>query len=117
MAYHDANGKITIDEVAANRDIRKLKEAIEILTSMQKRVTEVEQLASTFSGDYAQAQIEKANLLNMQIRRIINNLNYSVSTITATINKYKALDAKLKQNIMLNGGSSFGSGGGGGGFR
>ena len=41
MAYHDYNGRITIDDAVAARDIRKIKSAIEKLNDASNSMNQL----------------------------------------------------------------------------
>ena len=38
MAYHDEKGRITIDAAAANKDIKRLREAIQVLEDSRSAI-------------------------------------------------------------------------------
>ena len=46
MAYHDYNGRITIDDAAAARDIRKIKSAIEKLNDASNSMNQLLSVSS-----------------------------------------------------------------------
>ena len=70
MAYRDENGKITIDDVAAGEDIRKIEQA--------------------------QAIYDKSQELINQIQRLDNNLEETTNYIRHVLAVYKAKDEMLK---------------------
>ena len=70
MAYRDENGKITIDDVAAGEDIRKIERA--------------------------QAIYDKSQELINQIQRLDNNLEETTNYIRHVLAVYKAKDEMLK---------------------
>ena len=51
MAFRDENGKITIDEQAAQQDIKNLNRSKESLTTAIDHLKEIIALASEFSGN------------------------------------------------------------------
>ena len=83
MAYRDENGKITIDDVAAGEDIRKIERAQAILQNALQSLRA--------------AQTEGANqeLIN-QIQRLDNNLEETTNYIRHVLAVYKAKDEMLK---------------------
>ena len=51
MAFKDANGRITIDEVAAQKDISNINAALEHLLTADSLLTQMINIASEFSGE------------------------------------------------------------------
>ena len=85
MAFRDENGKITIDEQAAQQDIKNLKEIIA--------------LASEFSGNTGTVITETALQLQKQIQGTIDNIDTTSQNIDMTVKKYQAIDSALKDTI------------------
>ena len=81
MAYKDENGKITIDDVAAGEDIRKIER------------TE----GANSKGETAQAIYDKSQELINQIQRLDSNLEETTNYIRHVLAVYKAKDEMLKE--------------------
>ena len=89
MAYRDENGKITIDDVAAGEDIRKIERAQAILQNALQSLR-----AAQTEG--AQAIYDKSQELINQIQRLDNNLEETTNYIRHVLAVYKAKDEMLK---------------------
>ena len=59
MAYRDYNGKITIDEVAAGSDVRKISAAIRKLEAARDAANRMVQEAASLKGQTGAAIEEK----------------------------------------------------------
>ena len=96
MAYRDENGKITIDDVAAGEDIRKIERAQAILQNalQSRRAAQTEGAHS--KGQTAQAIYDKSQELINQIQRLDNNLEETTNYIRHVLAVYKAKDEMLK---------------------
>ena len=92
MAYRDENGKITIDDVAAGEDIRKIERAQAILQNALQSLTE----GANSKGQTAQAIYDKSQELINQIQRLDNNLEETTNYIRHVLAVYKAKDEMLK---------------------
>ena len=99
MAFKDENGKITIDEVAAQQDIRNLNKSKESLLTAIEHLKEIVALASEFSGNTGTAIGETALQLQKQIQATIDSVDSTSNNIDTTIKKYQAIDAALKDAI------------------
>lgn len=99
MAFRDENGKITIDEQAAQQDIKKLNRSKESLTTAIDHLKEIIALASEFSGNTGTVITETALQLQKQIQGTIDNIDTTSQNIDATIKKYQAIDSALKDTI------------------
>ena len=86
MAYRDENGKITIDDVAAGEDIRKIERAQAILQNA---------LQSLRAAQTEGANSKGQELIN-QIQRLDNNLEETTNYIRHVLAVYKAKDEMLK---------------------
>ncbi len=94
MAYRDLNGRITIDEAAANADIRRMQTAINILEGSKKALSVVIAEAESMKGETTKAVESKAREMNEEIQSLINGLKETQGYISKVVKKYKALDAK-----------------------
>lgn len=106
MALYDQNGKITIDENAAQYDMRKIRDAIQYLESSRKTMTSLIQQASHMQGETGDAISEKAIELRKQIDSMIDRLNESIKFINKTVSHYQWLDKQVKDIINASGGDS-----------
>lgn len=110
MALYDENGKITIDENAAQYDVRRIKDALYCLNESRKTLNSLIQQATHTQGETGSAIIEKAAELRGQIDAMIGRLNETESFINRTVAHYQRIDRQVKDIIN----SSAASGGGGG---
>lgn len=99
MAFKDENGKITIDEIAAQQDIRNLNKSKESLLTAIEHLKEIVALAAEFSGNTGTAIGETALQLQKQIQATIDSVDTTSNNIDSTIKKYQAIDAALKDAI------------------
>lgn len=99
MGYKDYNGKITIDEVAANKDVKRFREAISKLEAARNSVNQLIQQGSQTRGNTGNAIVSKGNEIKRQLDMLINNLNNEISVINKTVAKYKRLDQEVKAMI------------------
>ena len=95
MAYRDENGKITIDDVAAGEDIRKI-EAQAILQNALQSLRAAQTEGANSKGQTAQAIYDKSQELINQIQRLDNNLEETTNYIRHVLAVYKAKDEMLK---------------------
>lgn len=115
MALYDENGKITIDERAAQYDIRQMEIAIEAIEESQKALTEIIRQANETQGNVGVAIVEKAAEMKQKNINMINRLKESVSFIQKTVAHYQWLDQQVKEAIQSRGSEVYS--GGGGSFR
>lgn len=99
MAFKDANGRITIDEVAAQKDIANIRAAIQDLQAAKDSLTEIKYQAQSFSGRTATGIEESMVQLMKEYDKMILQLNDTVETITNTVEKYKKIDQELRNYI------------------
>lgn len=99
MAYKDWNGNITIDEVAAEADIRKAAEAEVILREAESVLKALAIEAEEFQGDTARAIAEKTQELLMSIGRILANLENAQSYTRQVVVRYRKLDQEIKEAL------------------
>lgn len=99
MAFRDANGRITIDEVAAQRDIANFRAAIDHLRTADTLLTQMIGIASEFSGETGKAIVEACSELQNQIRSLISYSEQTTVSIDKVIRKYEQIDRELKELI------------------
>lgn len=100
MAFTDQNGKITIDEIAAQQDIKNMAAAKENLTAAADSLKEAMALASELSGDTAATIEDTARQFIKQIDATITSIDTASHNIETTVRTYQAMDSKLKNVIM-----------------
>lgn len=99
MAYYGENGKITIDEVAAQADIRRIEAAISSLNNSKKAIENLIQQASSEQGQTSTSVIEKATEMKKHIDEMIGRLSETASFISQTVSHYQLVDQKIKEAI------------------
>ena len=93
MAYRDMNGKVMIDEAAAQADIRQERQAEQILRRAANALQAVQNESNSFQGETAAAIGERAE----QLRRQILNLISDLEDTQRVVRRYWLLDQKWKQ--------------------
>ncbi len=105
MAYHDENGKITIDEVAAEQDIRRLERAIADLNASKNAMKNLMNTAAAGKGEAVSAVTEKSGEMINKINDMISRLDETVSFIKRTVSHYRQVDENIKNAIKASGGN------------
>lgn len=100
MAYRDMNGNITINENAANADIKRLCAAKQYLVDSENAINSLIKQAADGQGETATAVVEKANELKMQIEKLISALENTEDYISRTVAKYKRIDKEVTELII-----------------
>ncbi len=100
MAFKDSSGRITIDEYAADQDIKRINQAINSLNDSKRALENMINQASGEKGATAVAIVEKANEMKKQIESMINRLNETSSFISRTIAHYREVDRQVKEAIQ-----------------
>ena len=98
MAYRDMNGNITINENAANADIKRLCAAKQYLVDSENAINSLIKQAADGQGETA--VVEKANELKMQIEKLISALENTEDYISRTVAKYKRIDKEVTESII-----------------
>lgn len=99
MAFRDSNGKITIDEVAAQKDINHINAAIQDLQAARDSLNEIMHQAQSFSGRTAVGMTECSARLIKEYDSLIRQLKGSADLIQNTVEKYKKIDEEVKNLI------------------
>lgn len=99
MAFKDANGRITIDEVAAQKDIANIRATIQYLQAARDSLNEIMYQSQSFSGRTAVGIEESSLQLIKEYDKMIHQLNDTVTNITNTVEKYRKIDEDLKNYI------------------
>lgn len=99
MAYHDENGIITIDEVAAQGDVKKIKDICNALRDSQKTMRRIHEQSYEFKGKTATALAEISGQFVAKYESLIQELEDTSNYILATVKKYQRIDEQLKNTI------------------
>lgn len=99
MAFHDQNGRITIDENAANIDIRRMKEAREKLQASLSAIENLRRDTGSMEGDAATAILEKSEEMRKKLQAMIDKIDAYTDFITRVVKRYQQIDADLKKTI------------------
>lgn len=97
MAYRDMNGKVMIDEAAAQADIRQERQAEQILRRAANALQAVQNESNSFQGETAAAIGERAEQLRRQILNLISDLEDTQNYTQRVVRHYWLLDQKWKQ--------------------
>ena len=97
MAYRDMNGKVMIDEAAAQADIRQERQAEQILRRAANALLAVQNESNSFQGETAAAIGERAEQLRRQILNLISDLEDTQNYTQRVVRRYWLLDQKWKQ--------------------
>lgn len=97
MAYHDMNGRIMIDEAAAQADIRLEHQAVQILHRAARALRAVQNETNNFQGETASAIGDKADSLRLQINNLMDDLEETQNYTQRVVRRYWLLDRKWKQ--------------------
>lgn len=96
MAFRDQNGRITIDEVAAQQDITRIQSAVESLQAADRLLEQISAQAAEFSGLTGTAILETAEEFSQAVRAVEEAAQETSETIRAVVQKYQAIDQSLK---------------------
>lgn len=99
MAYRDGSGAITIDEVAAANDIRRIQEAESYLAQSRAAIIRLMDLADSMTGQTSDAIRDKAYELQILVDRLSSQLVQSRQLISATVRRYQQIDAEIARQI------------------
>lgn len=97
MAYRDMNGKVMIDEAAAQADIRQERQAEQILRRAANALQAVQNESNSFQGETAAAIGERAEQLRRQTLNLISDLEDTQNYTQRVVRRYWLLDQKWKQ--------------------
>ena len=100
MAYHDENGRITIDEQAANKDIKRLMESAQVLRTSRDAIVSLQRQAADMEGQISLAVIVKSQEMEKKLSQMIDKLEYTADYIRKTVRRYEILDEQIKQAIQ-----------------
>lgn len=97
MAFKDWNGNITIDEVAAEADIRKAAQAVAILKETESALKILLAETDGSQGRSIDAISTKGTEMLASVRKLISNLENMQSYTKQVIAKYRKLDREIKE--------------------
>ena len=100
MSYIDYNGNITIDEVAARRDITRINNAGNSLNQAFATVDHLISELSNMEGEAVSAALDKAHELRKRIVQLCDNLEASATLINTTVVQYQTLDRNVRKKIL-----------------
>lgn len=100
MAFIDENGKITIDENAAERDVKNLLESKEHLSTALSVIKQIEVESGEFEGATGTALANTAQQLQAEIKKLLAQTEETICQIRYVVDKYQAIDASLKETIQ-----------------
>ena len=100
MAFRDTDGTITIDEVAAEKDINTLKANISHLETAQAQIDEMFHIAEGMSGEAATLMMESIVEFKNQLAIMIAVSEETQKYIKDIVAKYQEIDAGLKATIQ-----------------
>lgn len=103
MAFKDSNGRITIDEAAAQKDIANIRAAIQDLQAARDSLNEIMYQSQSFAGNTALGIEGSSRQLINEYDRLIGQLQSTVATISSTVEKYRKIDDELKNYIYNRG--------------
>ncbi len=100
MAYRDHRGRITIDEVAARKDIKRIDEAIQRLNMARSALNQLHSTSVSIKGNTGHALEEKSMEIIGRLNASISYLEMTKSAVQKTVAKYQRLDREVKQLIQ-----------------
>lgn len=100
MPYFDENGRITIDEDAAVKDIKRLRESAQVLKDSRAAIRSMKRQAMEFHGEMSNAIVEKANEMERRQTAMIEKLEETAAYIQRVVNRYQKLDEDIKKAIQ-----------------
>ena len=96
MAYYDENGRITIDEVAAQKDVNNLRQLNEILAGIIDTIGQIELMASEFDSETNKGILEEVMAIKLSLKNLSEQTTITSDFIKNVVRKYQAIDKKLK---------------------
>ena len=96
MEFRDSDGRITIDEAAAQKDIKQLRLSIEKMETALNELNEILVQAEEFSGNTGTQIGEASMILIKDIQNSIKSSEDAIDQIQKAVSKYQMLDQKVK---------------------
>ena len=97
MAFYDENGKITIDEVAAQKDVNNLEQLNEILNGIMDTMGQIELMASEFDSETNKGIIEEGMSIKLSLKNLSTQTTLTSDFIKNVVRKYQAIDKNLRE--------------------
>lgn len=111
MAYRDIDGRITIDEVEAQKDIASMRTAIIKLKDSKAALTQLVNKANELQGKTATSMASKSLELIKALEGRIAALEAAIDYIQKVVAHYQRVDQEVKR-IIQSGSDGTGNGGG-----
>jgi gas vesicle protein len=99
MAFKDSNGKITIDEIAAQKDIANIDAAVADLIQARDSINEIMYQSQSFSGKTATTIGEVSAQILKEYNELIEKLEITKTVIKNTVAHYEKIDEDLKNTF------------------
>lgn len=99
MAYYDFDGRITIDEQAARRDIRRIASALPYLEMAKSTLDRLLEEGGHTQGETGSAIVDKTGELQRDMLQLLHGLNETRDFIERTVRHYQRLDQEVKEAI------------------
>lgn len=97
MAFYDENGKITIDEVAAQKDVNNLEQINEILNGIMDTMGQIELMASEFDSETNKGILEEVITIKLSLKNLSTQTTLTSDFIKNVVRKYQAIDKNLRE--------------------
>lgn len=95
--------RLTIDPEAAEQDVRRMQQSIELLEEMRRKLQQLRETAQTMQGQTRDALVDKSQELLLRINNTMDNMQEAIVCIRRTVRKYEEKDAQLA-NVIAHGG-------------
>ena len=102
MAFHDLNGSITIDESAANNDIQREEQAIEILKEAVGALDNLMAQTESMQGLTPAAINGKAAEMKSLANQLIENLKKAQNYTRKVVKDYQEIDRQWAAVMAAN---------------
>lgn len=99
MAYQNSDGKIMIDEIAAQSDLNRLMRAADILRHVGQAFGVVISETGSFQGETAKAIMETAQSFQARAQQMVSALDESQAYIRRVVAYYREVDRKAREAI------------------
>lgn len=96
--------RLNIDPDAAQQDIRWMRQSIELLEEMRRKLQQMSIQAEPMRGQTRDAILEKVQTIIVRVGSAINNLQEAIVCIQQTVQRYEDKDAALAAQIAHGGG-------------
>jgi len=100
MAYHDENGKITIDEEAAREDIKRLRNAANMLDDSMKAIQKMRISITRSTYEVYKHSLEDKNTqMYNRLKDARDELNATADYIDKVVKEYQRKDKLIRDAI------------------